>query len=1172
MFKRRSKRFLSIVLSAAMLLTMAPVAAFAEDATDVTSLPAAQDGVITLTENVTLSEAYTVNEGENITLDLGGHTLTLSGSTSVADAVYEDGTSAALLNNGTLTVKNGTITGSGDACLIINKGTLALADDVALTKTGKGNAIDNLGGSVTSDADITVNNEGYTAIITYGGNITINGGDIASDSNSDDTKVVNAGISVFNRGYNNTSAGADVTINGGTITSDIYAVSTNNLYSGGNDPSNVTINAGTLTSTNTAIYWPSAGTLTIGTATDNAGPTITSTKGSAVEVCSGTLNVNGGTLNGGTEMTETDSIATDESWVKAFRANSGSSGIGDGITIIARRANGYVTAPLNVNIAGGTFTSAQNYGVRYMDCNLASEATQLTQNVSYTISGGDFSGKIAPIDAQFMVADAQQFISGGTFTTDVSDYVVENHKCEQVEGSYQVKAMESELVVKPSTDEGKTSATLEGQYAGADTTIEGGAEGDESAVTNEGVTIDLTTDSTSSTTSAALTVTAETAKSLATNKAPSLSVKTDVGTVALNQTAVAKMGEVTEPVVVSVEKTTPDPSAENIAAEYTISVTSNGKNLLPDGADNGTVTITVPVSEKNLQPWCVVDSNGTTIYAEKLPVVASTEDSLTFTIGHLSKIQLLKADPESGTAIASITKKDGTKTYYSDVNALQTAVSSAIAGDVIDLLDDVTATSAVNSGTITAVFHVNEGVTINGNGHTLAYSGTGVINHIINVNKSADAAAINDLVIDATNAKYGVQFYCTNGGSLNNVTINNGTYAAVNINGAQNVTITDSTLNPGESAYANIDYSMGKNVTTIPSIALDNVSMKNGIYQVWADETTITNMKTQMGNNPSNEEVLENVKDNIDYTSPSGGSLQITVNFGSEAGGTVTDRVDSSYQPPYTGDHNYAVTVARTQGGSVSIDKADQYANAGETITFTVTPDKGYSIDKVTVTQGSKAIDVTDNSDSTYSFTMPKGPVTITVTFTESDQPEPTPELPFTDVHEDDWYYQSVLYVYNEGLMTGTAADTFSPGITTTRGMIVSILYRQEGEPAVTTDAGFADVVDGAYYEDAVNWAAEEGIVNGYSDTAFGPNDAITREQMAAILMNYAEYKGQDVSARADLSGYTDADTVSGWASDAVQWANAEGLINGMSDTELAPKGHATRAQVAAILQRFLAE
>ena len=269
---------------------------------------------------------------------------------------------------------------------------------------------------------------------------------------------------------------------------------------------------------------------------------------------------------------------------------------------------------------------------------------------------------------------------------------------------------------------------------------------------------------------------------------------------------------------------------------------------------------------------------------------------------------------------------------------------------------------------------------------------------------------------------------------------------------------------------------------------------------------------------------------------------------------------------------SYSVSIDAADNGSVSADRTS--AMKGKTVTLTVTPDEGYVLDSLTVTdKNGDAVELTKVSDSEYAFTMPASKVSVAATFVKSgDEPAPTPSLPFVDVDPDAWYYDAVEYAYNAGLMTGTAADKFSPSLTTTRGMIVSILYRQEGEPAVSTDAGFADVASGAYYEDAVNWAAEEGIVNGYSDTAFGPNDAITREQMAAILMNYAEYKGQDVTARADLSGYTDADTVSGWATDAVQWANAEGLINGMSDTQLAPKGSATRAQVAAILQRFLAE
>ena len=179
--------------------------------------------------------------------------------------------------------------------------------------------------------------------------------------------------------------------------------------------------------------------------------------------------------------------------------------------------------------------------------------------------------------------------------------------------------------------------------------------------------------------------------------------------------------------------------------------------------------------------------------------------------------------------------------------------------------------------------------------------------------------------------------------------------------------------------------------------------------------------------------------------------------------------------------------------------------------------------------------------------------------------------LPFSDVNADDWFFDVVRYVYEQGLMTGTSDTEFSPNLTTTRGMIVSILTRLEDGPTAEA-AGFTDVADGDWYAEAVNWAAREGIVAGYEDNTFRPNDPITREQLAAMLMNYAAWKGEDVSARADLSGYNDAASVSSWAAETVQWAVAEGLISGMPGNLLEPQGSATRAQVAAILQRFLSD
>lgn len=176
--------------------------------------------------------------------------------------------------------------------------------------------------------------------------------------------------------------------------------------------------------------------------------------------------------------------------------------------------------------------------------------------------------------------------------------------------------------------------------------------------------------------------------------------------------------------------------------------------------------------------------------------------------------------------------------------------------------------------------------------------------------------------------------------------------------------------------------------------------------------------------------------------------------------------------------------------------------------------------------------------------------------------------MPFTDVKKTDWFYEAVQYVYENGMMSGTGKTTFSPDTTTTRGMIVTILHRMEGSPTVVGET-FTDAADGQYYSDAVSWASANGIVSGYGNGKFGPDNPITREQMAAILYRYAQYKGYDVSQSADLSKYTDAEQVSSYAKTAIAWANAEGLINGVTWTTLVPQGNATRAQVATILMRF---
>lgn len=175
----------------------------------------------------------------------------------------------------------------------------------------------------------------------------------------------------------------------------------------------------------------------------------------------------------------------------------------------------------------------------------------------------------------------------------------------------------------------------------------------------------------------------------------------------------------------------------------------------------------------------------------------------------------------------------------------------------------------------------------------------------------------------------------------------------------------------------------------------------------------------------------------------------------------------------------------------------------------------------------------------------------------------------FTDVKQSDWFYEDVVYVKNKNLMNGTGEKTFSPVSPTTRGMLVTVLWRMEGSPVAETEVQFADVAPDAFYRSAVAWATEKGVAGGYSSASFGPEDAITREQMAAVFYRYAAYKKYDVSGRAELEGFADAVQISDYAVEAMQWANAGGIITGTSAVTLEPKGKASRAQTAAILRRF---
>ena len=403
------------------------------------------------------------------------------------------------------------------------------------------------------------------------------------------------------------------------------------------------------------------------------------------------------------------------------------------------------------------------------------------------------------------------------------------------------------------------------------------------------------------------------------------------------------------------------------------------------------------------------------------------------------------------------------------------------------------------------------------------------------------------------------------GAAPDNVTISDNTIDGVGWNGIQintvqsaQINITDNVIRncgaTGEDGLINLYHSGVANKTGIivtenalypkeGQLALSNVSNPvNATKNYWGSSNP--DFDKLIGYNGDNEGLVTGTE--VYYEKPSMNPQDL-----------------NTYAPP--ANPNYKITIGAMENGTVTANPTA--AKAGATVTLTATPDEGYALSTLTVTDRfGDAVRVTEQADGTYTFTMPNGQVTVTATFVETEAPVAEP---FIDVAEGDWFYDAVVYAYQNELMDGVGGNRFAPNSETTRAQLVTILYRLEGEPAVSGDLPFTDVEAGIWYTDAILWAAQNNIVNGVSDTEFAPGDDLTRQQLVTILYRYAEAKGYDVSASADLSGYPDADQVQDYAQPAMAWAVAENIIQGMEDGTLKPAGNASRAQIATILMRF---
>lgn len=323
----------------------------------------------------------------------------------------------------------------------------------------------------------------------------------------------------------------------------------------------------------------------------------------------------------------------------------------------------------------------------------------------------------------------------------------------------------------------------------------------------------------------------------------------------------------------------------------------------------------------------------------------------------------------------------------------------------------------------------------------------------------------------------------------------------------------------------------------------------------------------------------------VEYSVDSGGSWQADRTFTGLSSGTrytviaryrETDAYDASpasegaeiYTDSNSGgggdggttNPSYPPIVLGTENGSVKISPTGP--RKGDTMTITTEPRDRYKVEAITVTDiNGKAVEVKEQGNGTYTFVQPKGKVSIKATFDV--------DLPFTDVPGNAWYIEGAKYVYADYIMSGSSSTTFSPSAPVSRGMIVQTLYNLAGQPKVESGSGFDDVSEDHWSANAIAWAVQNGVVGGYGDGTFGPDDDMTREQMAVILRNYAYRMGWDISATGDLSKFEDIPEGDYWARDTLSWAYGAGLLGGTGDTTMAPTGQASRAQIAVIMMRF---
>ena len=1088
----------------------------------VKTLPAAdENGVITLKEDVTLGTDRVDIDTSVSTIDLNGHTLT-----------------AQISVNGNLTIKDGSkngkgkVTSTGNPTVLVNTtGNLTLdSGTIETTGTTGDGAIYNTG-SITINSGTVRGVYGIRSGAQLNGNLldnkvslTINGGTVHGDD---------YGIYLFGRGITggnvNTVNNSQVslTITGGRVEcgegkAAIGTNASNGKYAG----YTFKMTGGEVdgSKTGTGLYLPAIGVNNI------FGGTITGAQ--AIRIAAGELNITGGKIISTGNNTD-DIIA-------------GGTGGASGSLVIGKAGTGYV-GDLVVNVSGGAElvnkTEGGNPTAVFVTDKTMNDSSYRDVVIEVNIEDIEITGDILRV-SDLTNADEKEHAKGSTTSLNISNVTVT--------GDVENRSTNGNMLIDDSTVIGEVSNAKE------NATISINNSDVESIGGDNQDNIIFAGNSTVGGKPQEATGVAMVNGKIYSDLNAAITAAQDDDTITLLQN-IDEMSELT----------TGTPSGKDISLlSITKSVTINGNGYdititMPDGATNRSQAISVgSTNQKNItvtlddvdltingkgtetdkgdafDVWGTLNiTNGSNITVEK------AQSAFTMQGGENAKVNIDKASTVTANNIHGNFSNGGIWTIKEE--------------SILDI------NAAGNHGLSVEELTVDAStVSVDG----AAY--TGILGEKITLNNNADVTVTNcgkalpqgsQWAPDKESYKNAMELK----GETPTLTVDNSTLTLTNnVNSKKesinSIYLGDGTLTQKNDPTINVDKIVTSDKATTQyyvvtymngnqAVGKDTVSTSSG-----SKEATVTLMKALPDQGYNH---FQGWTDQAGNHYNGGQTVNITAN--------TTFTAVWSYIPP--ANPNYRIDISAAEGGTVTADPAA--AKAGATVTLTATPDEGYAVGTITVTDRfGDAVKVTENADGTYTFTMPNGQVTVTATFVETEAPV---DEPFVDVAEGDWFYDAVVYAYQNELMDGVGGNRFAPNSETTRAQLVTILYRLEGEPAVSGDLPFTDVEAGIWYTDAILWAAQNNIVNGVNDTEFAPGDDLTRQQLVTILYRYAEAKGYDVSASADLSGYPDAGQVQDYAQPAMAWAVAENIIQGMEDGTLKPAGNASRAQIATILMRF---